>query len=154
MEHLNGPGAKHQKISRQTLRLTIRVTESGFNLVSVERLQMITPPQPGERPAVGEHGGYWMELQDGEGRVLAHRLLNSTLLNSTEVHTPGEMPKRYFGKPKSGVIEVLLPDVPGARTVVLLGNPLERARVKGRRAEPSGEIARFELSSSKERDRP
>jgi hypothetical protein len=154
MEHLNGPGGQKPDISRQTLRLTIRVTGDGFDLVSVERLRMVTPPQPGERPAAGKHGGHWIELQDGEGRVLAHRLLNSTLLNSAEVHTPGEMPKRYFGKPKSGVIEVLLPDLPGARAAVLLGNPLEPARTKGKRAEASGEIARFDLSSATEGDRP
>ena len=150
MEHSNGPRTQRPDVSRSTLRLTIEASREGFELVSVERLQMITPPQLGERPQAGKPGGYWIELRDAEGRVLAHRIIDSTLLNSVEVHSPEGKIQREFGDVKESVIEVLLPDVPGRREAVLLGSPLKpRARKK---PAPSGEIARFNLTSGREED--
>lgn len=139
------------EVSRRTLRLTFKVREDGFELASVERLPMITPPQPGERPEMGKHSGHWMELRGARGRVLAHRLLDHSLLHSVEVHSPDGTIRREFGGPQPGIFEVLLPDLDGAREVVLVGSELEdprAARAKGakRAAEPSRELARFDLS--------
>lgn len=147
MQHLPG---ETPYISRSTLRLTIRTSEKGFELASTERLQMITPPQPGERPEPGKHGGHWIELRDRENRPLAHRVINATLLNSAEVHSPKGVIRREFGKAKPGVFEVLLPDMDSAAAAVLMGEPFEPPQGRAKRTkstEPSGEIARFELFS-------
>jgi hypothetical protein len=139
------------EISRRTLRLTVKVNDDGgYELVNVERLQMITPPQPGERPEVGKHGGNWMELRGSRGRVLAHRLIDDSLLHSAEVHEPDGKIHRHFGN-QSGFFEVLLPDVETAREAVLVG--MDPGRLLGARRvaeEPSREIARFDLSSRRE----
>lgn len=146
------PSDQRPEVSRRTLRLTVKVNEDGgFELVSAERLPMITPPQPGERPEMGKHGGHWMELRGARGRVLAHRLLDHSLLHSVEVHSPDGKIRREFGGPQPGIFEVLLPDLEGAREVVLVGSELEdprRARAKDakRAAVPSRELARFDLS--------
>ncbi|MBN1209677.1 MAG: hypothetical protein JXB05_32815 [Myxococcaceae bacterium] len=132
--------------SRRTLRLTFKSSDDGVELVSVERLAMITPPQPGEKPESGKHGGHWFELRDDQGRALAHRLIDSSLLDSVEVHSPDGNIQREFGAMRSGVFEVLLPDLDAARTVVLVGNPLRRSRTDASRKEPSSNLASFELS--------
>jgi hypothetical protein len=128
------------------LRLTFRSANDGVELVSVERLEMITPPQPGERPEAGKHGGHWFELRDGRGRALAHRLIDASLLDSVEVHAPDGNIQREFGATRSGVFEVLLPDLDSARSVALVGNPLRRSRAAPSREEPSSDIASFDLS--------
>jgi hypothetical protein len=128
--------------SRRTLRLTFKSSSDGVQLLSVERVEMTTPPQPGERPQAGRHGGHWFELREERGGVLAHRLIDDSVLNSVEVHSPEGPPHRLFGGMRDIVFEVLLPDMEGARTVTLVGNPLDP---RERRWEPSTELATFEL---------
>jgi hypothetical protein len=139
------PGAIPQEFSRRTLRLTFRSSDAGVELLSVDRLEMITPPQPGERPEAGKHGGHWLELHDGGGQVLAYSLINPSVLNSVEVHSPDGSIERHFGAMRNVVFEVFLPDIDGARTAVLVGTPLEPSRRRGARAEVSSNIATFEL---------
>lgn len=141
---------KIPEVSRRTLRLTFKSSDKGFELLSVERLEMITPPQPGVRPEAGKHGGHWFELRDGKGGVLAHRLIDQTLLNSAEVHSPDRNIQREFGGVKTGIFEVLLPDVSEARVAVLVGNPLRPSKAGAKRAASSGDIASFDLSSGRE----
>jgi hypothetical protein len=144
------PTGKAPEVSRRTLRLTFKSSEDGIELISVEHLAMITPPQPGERPEAGRNGGHWFELRDGRGRVLAHRLIDPSVLNSVEVHSPDGRIQREFGAIKSGVFEVLLPDVDGAHTAVLVGDPLKPSRTGPGRAESSGDVATFELFPGRE----
>jgi hypothetical protein len=116
----------------------------------VEHLPMITPPQPGERPEAGKHGGQWFELRDSENHVLAHRLIDQSLLNSVEVHSPDGKIRREFGEPRETTFEVLLPDIDDARFAVLMGDPITPSRAAAGQTDAtrarSGEIARFDLS--------
>jgi hypothetical protein len=131
--------------SRKSLRLTFRISNGKIELVSHERLEMITPPQVGERPEAGKHGGFWIELRDAKSRVLAHRLISPTPLNSVEVHSPDGKIERKFGELKDGIFEVLLPDNDDAKSVVLMGDPLVGTIERAKRPERSGELAKFEL---------
>lgn len=131
--------------SRRSLRLTFRLSDGKFELVSSERLEMIAPPPAGEWPKAGKHSGFWVELQDSESQALAYNLINSTLLNSVEVHSPEGKIERAFGEVKEGIFEVLLPDKDDAKSVVLLGDSLIQTQEKGQLSEGSYELARFEL---------
>jgi hypothetical protein len=146
MDPRNQPTGRTPEVSRRTLRLTFRSSNDGVQLVSVERLDMITPPQVGERPEAGKHAGHWFELRDGRGRALAHRLIDPSLLDSVEVHSPDGNIQREFGAMRSGVFEVLLPDLDAARSVALVGNPLRRSRTAVGGYEPSSDIESFDLS--------
>ena len=137
--------------SRRSLRLTFQVSNGTVKLISHERLQMITPPQPGERPQAGKHSGFWIELRDGADKFLAHRLIGATQLNSVEVHSPDGKITREFGAVKSGIFEVLLPDMSGVKAAVLMGDPLVRGkRAAAAKDEGSGELARFEVPPAQE----
>lgn len=132
--------------SRRSLRLTFQVSSGTVKLIAHERLQMITPPQPGDRPQAGKHSGFWIELHDGANKFLAHRLISPTQLNSVEVHSPDGKISREFGESNNGIFEVLLPDLGDARTAVLMGDPL--VRVQGSTAAKSvgsSELTRFEI---------
>ena len=136
MEQANRPVGKTPDVSRRTLRLTFKSSAKGLELISVEHLPMITPPQPGETPEAGKHGGQWFELRNGENRVLAHRLIDQSLFNSVEVHSPDGKIRREFGPPRDTTFEVLLPDVDDARFAVLMGEaiaPTPHRRQVGRR---------------------
>ena len=133
-------------VSRNTLRLTMKVSADRCELLSLERLPMITPPQPGACPVAGTHGGHWMELLDQKGRVLAHRLLDPTLLDSVEVHSPDGRIERVFGGTRTGIVEVLLPDLDGATEAVLMGHPRGAGEREGSQ-KATGEITRFKLNS-------
>jgi hypothetical protein len=149
MAQINQPVGAKPEVSRRTLRLTIRNSAKGLELISVERLPMITPPQPGERPEAGKHGGNWLELRDAKNGVLAHRIIDSSMLNSVEVHSPDGKIRREFGEIRDSVFEVLLPDVEGAQYAVVMGDALSPSKdATAARATRSGEIARFDLSSS------
>lgn len=137
--------------SRKSLRLTFRVSDGRIELVSHERLQMIAPPQVGERPEAGKHGGFWIEMRDAKSRVLAHRLISPTQLNSVEVHSPDGKIEREFGEVKDGIFEILFPDEDDAKSVVLMGDARVRTKGKPKRSEASGELARFEIPGPGER---
>lgn len=139
------PKGQPPKQLRKSLRLTFRVSNGTVELVSHERLQMIVPPQVGERPEAGKHGGFWIELRDAKRRVLAHRLISPTQLNSVEVHSPDGKIEREFGEIKEGFFEVLLPDEDDAKSVVLMGDPLVPTKGTAKRSEASGELAQFEI---------
>jgi hypothetical protein len=144
-------GAQAPSVSRRSIRLTFRVSGGAVELDKVERLNMITPPQFGERPQAGKNSGYWVELHGSRNRILAHRLIGPTQLNSVEVHSPDGKIERKFGPVQDGIFEVLLPDMDDARSVVLMGDPIQPAKQKaGAKAAASdkaasGQIAQFEL---------
>jgi hypothetical protein len=153
MDQQERPAGSAPEVSRKTLRLTVRTSESGFELLSVERLEMITPPQPGDRPQAGKHGGWWLELRDGKGRVLAHRIVDASLLDSVEVHSPEGRIERRFGALRTGVFEVLLPELKEARSAVLVGSP-PRDSAAERAGHASADIATFDLSAARPGAKP
>ena len=151
MEHAKRRASQPPTPSRRTLRLTFEVRDGKLELVKQEHLQMITPPQVGERPEAGKHGGFWIELQDAKKRVIAHRVLNPTLLNSVEVHSPDGTIERHFGALREGFFEVLLPDDSKAKSAVLIGDRLDDTTQRTAMSHGSGsaELERFDLSARK-----
>jgi len=154
MAQINTSAGTSAPVSRQTLRLTVKASAKGFELISVERLQMITPPQPGEHPEAGKHGGHWFELRDGRNKVLAYRIIDTSMLSSVEVHSPDGQIRREFGDIQDRVFEVLLPDVNGAESVVVMGDPLVRPKSGERAAVRSTELARFDLAQKLKEKKP
>ena len=154
MEQANQPVGKTPEVSRRTLRLTFKSSAKGLELISVEHLPMITPPQPGERPEAGKHGGQWLELRNGDNGVLAHRLIDQSLFNSVEVHSPDGKIRREFGPPRDITFEVLLPDI-DERAVRGADGRADRAAKAGDKPSDatrarSGELRRFDFVAGAE----
>lgn len=145
MENIVRPEGQRVGQSRKSLRLTFRVANGEVRLVSYERLDMICPPSVGEHPEAGKHGGFWMELRDANDRALFHRLLHSPLDDSVEVHSPDGKIRREFGDVKESIFEVLLPDDVSAKSITLMGESLDPANAREKRAGGSSELARFDV---------
>lgn len=143
---------------QKTLRFRFRVVGGEVRLESVERVDMICPPAVGAKPQEGRHGGFWMELQDDGTNALFHRVLQSPMADSVEVHSPDGKIRRVFGPPKDGLFEVLVPDDPRARDLVLMGQPVIPAGGEAALAEGdeggTRELARFAVPRPDERGRP
>jgi hypothetical protein len=115
------------RVNPRSLRLTFQFEGDRIALSNVERLPMISPPQPGDAPEAGKHAGEWMLLCDRSGRTLAWRLLHDPLRTRVEVHDPERGPSIVVGPPSSGMFEVLLPDVAEAELAELyLGSPARK----------------------------
>lgn len=105
----------------ESLRLTFRVSGGQVELVGQERVDMIAPQPPSEPLQAGEHGGFWTELKDATDRTLAQRLVAEPVIGSVEVFSPEGAIERRFGPVEDQVFEVLLPAVPDATSVALIG---------------------------------
>jgi hypothetical protein len=82
-----------------------------------------------------------VEVRDEADTVLFHRVLHDPLRTSVEV--PGRrVPRRAFGAAAGAIFEVLVPDDPAARTVVVVGDP---PTAPGAPPALSRELARFDL---------
>jgi len=120
---------------------------------------MMAPPSVGAPPQEGIHGGYWLEVQDENNRVLDYRVLQFPLGDSVEVFNDDGTIEREFGPATENTFEVLVPDYDDASNVAMFGESLEPEASRARRAEraanpeqpgepepPSRELARFKLS--------
>lgn len=139
------PQGLYTKPFRKSLRLTFRVVAGEVQLASHERLSMICPPSVGECPEARKHSGFWMELRDAKDSVIFHRLLHSPLADSVEEHSPDGKIRREFGDVKESMFEVLLPDDPIAKSIVLMGESLYPVTARKKPAGGSSELAKFDV---------
>ena len=111
------------------LRVTFVHDARSVRLKSVQRLAMRVLAPVGAVPE-GAASGHWLAVEDARGQVLYHMPLHDPFGYDHEVHpaTPGEHVRRAPSSRSSGTFEVLVPDLPGSRRLVLHGPPREAAR--------------------------
>ena len=137
----NGGRRSEQPPSREALRLTFRFDGDRVELTGVQALQKLIPPRVGPEPEEGKHAGEWLQLRDGDDRVLYTRVLNDPLRTRVDVHDPEKGPSIVVGPPASGTFDVLVPDLPDAVFAVLYASPA----VQGAELRPAVLVARYEL---------
>jgi hypothetical protein len=130
-----------QQQAPQALRLTFRFDGESVELAEIQQLRKLIPPMVGEPPEEGRHYGEWIELRDGDDRVLFTRVLNDPLQTRVEVHNPDTGPSIVVGPPGQGTFDVVVPDLREATSAVLFASTPGRGK-RLRRAAP---IARFDL---------
>jgi hypothetical protein len=129
---------------QRALRLTFEYEGEEVRLVSRQRVAMLVPPPELASSEEGQ-AGFWYELQDPDGRATYRRAARNPLRSDVEVFSPDpdesfthiEMPE------PRGVFTLLVPDLEGARTLVLVGGPAGPAQA----LTPAREIARFDLTA-------
>jgi hypothetical protein len=129
-------------IANRSWRLTFKYEGDAVTLVEQESVAMLAPP---DDAALLERGqaGFHVELQDADEKPLYRRVLHAPIRDSYEVfspepgapisHVPMDRPHGFF--------KVIVPDVAGGHSVVVVGPPsgIERA------AAVSGPIIRVQL---------
>ncbi len=130
---------------RHTLRMRF-VYEGGKvrQLPDVQRVEMLAPISPVELPREKVHGGFWVELHDAEGRVLYYQVLNNPLRPTLDDYSPDGTIRAVPNRSPGGEFELLIPDMPEARTLVMFSSPIDRRRS----LRPATELARFDLGRS------
>lgn len=122
-----------------TLRVTFVYRGHDIAVTGMRKARMIVPP-PVSPPPEGGQSGYWVEMRAADGKLLFHRALHSPIRVDAEVFSYGEgqsIARMPVAQPQ-GEFEVLVPDLPGADSLVLYGPPAD-ARLQ---AAPARELIR------------
>lgn len=110
--------------SARSVRLIFSYDGEDVRLESRQPVEMLAPPSD---PVEGYENqtGFWTEVRDARGSVLHRRILHEPVRRDAEVFSPD--PERSIARvpverPR-GVFWVLVPLVPGADHVALMGAP-------------------------------
>lgn len=125
-----------------SIRLTIEYSGTELRVVSQRRVAMLAPASPRRLTARPDERGYWVELQDDRGALLHRQTLHEPIADSLEV--PGADGVSLARVPRervAGRFFVVVPDVPGAQAVSIVGPSSET----GESGAQTRELARFEL---------
>jgi hypothetical protein len=105
-------------------RVTFEYAGDQVTIVAQQRLAMVAPP---DDSALLERGtaGYWVEVRDADSRPLYRQVLSRPIRQDYEVFSPepGASPQRVAAEEIRGVFQAVVPDLPGARDIVLYGRP-------------------------------
>lgn len=134
-------------ISRRTLRVTFEYEGDEFRIANQMRVEKITPPTLTPRPEAGKAAGYWVELRDKRGRCLFHRLLPDAIRDTAEIYGDKNRLARTPLKEVTGRFEVLLPDLPEADAVVVMGHPMSGEGL--RRHLQTDVLAKFKINQER-----
>ena len=129
-----------------TVRLTFRYDGGEIELVDRELLEMLDAPSDAAPGPRGE-SGFWVELRDGEDRMLHRRVLADPFHQSVEVHFGKGESGRVPRAKQSGTFLVDLPDLPGADHLVVFSSAppnMLRARA-GLKPAVASEVSRMPL---------
>ncbi|MGH6871933.1 MAG: hypothetical protein ACREHE_10550 [Rhizomicrobium sp.] len=106
------------------LRVTFAYDADAVVLKRVSRVAMrvLAPPTP---PPGETASGHWLAVEDKDGGVLYHMPLHNPFRYDHEIHAaaPGAHARRVTAADHAGTFEVLVPDMKGARRLVLHGPP-------------------------------
>jgi hypothetical protein len=106
-------------------RLTFRYDGDRIELVSDQTVTMTVPrPQPAD--VAPPHGALSLVMRDDQDQPLAQVTHVSPIAHDAEVFAPpGESPQRVPVAQPKGAFTILVPDVPGAQKIELIGPPLK-----------------------------
>jgi hypothetical protein len=131
-------------------RLTLSYDGKTVKLESATRLEMIALPSIHTEGAEKESGS-WVTLEDRQGRALYRRPMGNPFGGTREMLGGSD---REFSQVKvastKGIIELLLPDVPGAASAVIYASETEGDRAHGP-AQPVAKVSLNEVLSLAER---
>jgi len=129
---------------RESFRLTFRFSKDRVDLVSQERLEMLTPPDLAGPPAAGENSGTWLELRSSNDVRVAARVLHDPFQTGADLHSPDGRIQHVEREVGEGQFQVLVPAMRDAAYVALVSSELGRAGLESERG-AAVEVARFDL---------
>ena len=124
-------------------RLTFEYDGDQIRLVSEQHVRMIVPPAPPPEQA-DALGGFQVLLRDQQDQPVLRFSRTNPIRHDAEVFSPPgadqSIARVPVDRPKGSFV-LLVPDVPGARTLELVGTPASAAALR----EQPRSLARFAL---------
>ena len=122
---VSGEGASNaNNFTRESLRLIFSYKNNDIRLLNIQSIDIIPPPSdPLDYPA--NQPGFWYELKDLQGRTLYRRIIQNPVNPYREVFSndPYNSIIRQKVSEPQGTFVLLVPNIPGARSVFLFGPP-------------------------------
>lgn len=115
-------------------RLTFGYDGEDIHLVAQQRVAMTAPPDDSPR-TYAARAGTWVEVRDADGHGLYRQALADPVRHGYEAHSPTGASREVRPEARTGVFEVVVPDLPGAHDVVL--HRLDDASARGPEKPPS-----------------
>lgn len=103
-------------------RLTYTFDAGGVRLAAQQPIDKLAPPDD-SADVPPDRAGYWVEVSDASGAVLYRQVITDPFHRTREVHSPepGVSPTHVTAADTEGVFQVIIPDLPEAQDVTLLG---------------------------------
>lgn len=142
--------AEATKPVRGSVRLLFEYQGARVRLVERQQLEGIAPTGSAE-PLPRRASGFWIELRDGADRRLYQRVVHQPVRFQAEVfgEKPGDrLEWRSVADPR-GTFDLVVPDLPDAKTARLFSSPPEPERS----SEPAVEILSVPLRGRSPRSR-
>lgn len=143
--------AATQSYRRQdgSLRLTFEFADDDISLVDRRVVAKVAPPSEDlARKQPRERSGFWMELQDGEGRTLYRRVIRNPIRANAEVAVEGGGFTNRVSVARRGTFSLVVPNLREAAELALFASPLDRPHLP----EPASEVARVPVREQKPRE--
>lgn len=103
-------------------RVTFTVEGGTIRAVGKQRVSTLAPPDESDLLA-DDAAGYWVEVRDADGRTLHRHVIANPLVDQMEVFSASE-PLHHVDAPSTtGVFQVIVPDDPAGREVIVHGRP-------------------------------
>jgi hypothetical protein len=116
--------------------------------ITVRERLTVEAATPASDPIRGFEGqsGFWYELRDAKGALLYRRITGHPIRSEVEEHDPDTGFHRHAVEKPTGVFTVLLPDLPKAATLVIVGSPVKPEQ----HAKPATPLATFPFRQSEQ----
>jgi hypothetical protein len=121
-----------------SLRLLFSYSKGAFQLEKITKIQMLCPPGQVEFLTPKKHIGYWLELQSEDKAPLFQRVLHHPQLHSVESFEPDGTIQRIFGEMPATTFDVLVPDIPNARSIAVMGFDLPLSEKRKSKTDKAG----------------
>lgn len=133
---------------QRALRLIFEQRGNDLKLMSTQRLNMVVPPPQSLVQRSGTLGS-WFELRDGRDMPVYRRAIVNPLQDIEVVaDEPGEPLHRIDTDLSGHAFHVIVPDIAGARRLVLHVEPRTSSRAAGSKSTPASATHEFDLSDA------
>lgn len=130
--------------THRAIRLLVSYDRGRLAIRERLAVEAATPPSDPIRGFEGQ-SGFWLELRDARGTLLFRRVMHNPIPYEVESHDLEAGPRRHRVARPAGVFSVLLPDLPGAESLVIVSSPLD----PDKSAAPAEPLARLPLGQRK-----
>lgn len=134
----------------RSLRLTFRFEGDQISLTERREVAMAAPPSEElGRKGAEDRSGFWLEVQDGQGRTLYRRTIRHPIRANAEIALEDGTFTNRVSVADRGAFSLVVPNLGPDAELALFASPVDRPHVP----EPASEVLRVPLRDDRHRPR-